>query len=282
MNRHSPNAPTEANEAWPGFPWTFFLAVFALSVPLWVLGELTTARLMPGLPVSALMFLCTAVMACVFSVRTSRGHAVKGLLARSFDFGRIKSKIWLLPTVLLMPGVLLASYAIMRVAHVPLPVPEVSWTLAPVLFLLFFVAAAGEELAWSATVLDPLQSRVGALRAALIIGVVWALWHAVPFSQVHPSASWISGQCLFTVAFRVVLVWLYNNSGRSTFATIVAHAMYNVSWQLFPNRGSNYNPWIVAAIAGVVALIITLVWGAQTLSGRASNPSLKRTPDGAA
>src|ERR1039457_6133018 len=119
MNRHSPNAPTEANEAWPGFPWTFSLAVFALSVPLWILGGLTTARLMPGLPVGALMFLCTAVMACMFSVRTSRAHTIKGLLASSFDFGRIRSKIWLLPTVLLMPGVLLASSAIMCVEHIP-------------------------------------------------------------------------------------------------------------------------------------------------------------------
>ena len=277
MNRHSPNAPTEANEAWPGFPWTFFIAVFALSVPLWVLGGFTTARLMPGLPVGALMFLCTAVMACMFSVRTSRAHTIKGLLASSFDFGRIRSKIWLLPTVLLMPGVLLASYAFMCVAHLPLPVPEVPWALAPVLFLLFFVAAAGEELAWTATVLDPLQSRLGALRAALIIGVVCALWHVVPFAQVHPSAAWVSGQFLFTVAFRVVLVWLYNNTGRSVFATIVAHAMYNVAWQLFPNRGSAYNPWIVAAITGFVALVVTLVWGAWTLCGRASNPSLKRT-----
>jgi hypothetical protein len=47
--------------------------------------------------------------------------------------------------------------------------------------------------------------------------------------------------------------------------------MYNLAWQLFPNRGSHYNPWIVAAIAALVALIVTLVWGAKTLAGRRSN-----------
>jgi uncharacterized protein len=170
-----------------------------------------------------------------------------------------------------MPGVLLASYAVMQIADLPMPQPGVPWLLAPVLFLLFFVAAVGEELAWTATVLDPLQSRVGALPAALIIGVVWALWHVIPFFQVHPSASWVVGQCLFTVAFRVLLVWLYNNTGRSVFAVVVAHAMYNVAWQLFPNRGSHYNPWIVAAITALVALIVTLVSGAKTFSGRTSN-----------
>ena len=169
----------------------------------------------------------------------------------------------------------------MQVAQFPLPVPVVPWFLAPVLFLVFFVPAACEELAWSATVLDPLQSRVGALPAALIIGVVWATWHIVPFAQVHPSASWILGQCLLSVAFRVLLVWLYNNTGRSVFAVSVCHATYNVAWQLFPNRGSSYDPWIVAAITGLVALVVIFFWGPQKLSGWTSKAALKRTPNSA-
>jgi membrane protease YdiL (CAAX protease family) len=274
-NYASDTAATGTEHAWPGFPWTFFLAVFAVSLPLWVYGELSTARLMPGLPVSALMFLCTAFIACIFAVSNGGTDAVLRLLKRSFDFRRIGSVLWVVPSVLLMPCVLLVSYVFMRVAQMPLPVPAVPWFLTPVLFLLFFVAAVGEELAWSATVLDPLQSRLGALPAALIIGVIWAVRHVVPFAQVHPSVSWVLGQCLFTVVFRVVLVGLYNNTGRSVFAVCVCHATYNVAWQLFPNRGSNYNPWIVASITGMAALVITLGWGSQTLSGRASGSAIE-------
>lgn len=252
--------PPDGNRAWRGFPWTFFLAVFAVSLPFWLLGELTTTQLMPGLPVSALMFLCPAFIACLFALRTGGRHVVKKLLVRSFDCRRIGSVIYLVTAVLLMPGILVGSYAIMQTMGMPMPQPEVPWSLTPVLFLLFFVAAVGEEMAWTATVLDPLQSRVSALPAALIIGVVCALWHVVPFAQAHPSASWVLGQCLFTVALRVILVWLYNNSGRSVFVVAVCHAMYNVAWQLLPNRGSSYNPWIVAAITGCVALIISLAW----------------------
>jgi membrane protease YdiL (CAAX protease family) len=219
---------TETSRAWPGFPWTFFLAVFAVSLPLWVLGGLSSARLMPGLPLSALMFLCTALIACVYSANTGGTGAVRRLLARSFDARRIGSAFWLLPSLLLMPGVLAASYAIMWVVQLPLPVQAVPWSLAPALLLLFFLAAVGEELAWSATVLDPLQSRFGALPAALIIGVIWAAWHVVPFTQAHSSMSWVLGQCLSTVAFRVVLVWLYNNTGRSVFAVSVCHATFNL------------------------------------------------------
>lgn len=276
MNNYaSDTSAVDIKHAWPGFPWTFFLAVFAVSLPFWIYGELSTARLMPGLPVSALMFFCTAFIACIASASNGGTDAVRRLLTRSFDFRRIGSLVWFVPSVLLMPCVLLVPYAIMRIAQLPLPVPTVPWSLTPVLFLLFFVAAVSEELAWSATVLDPLQTRLGALPAALIIGVIWAAWHAVPFAQVHPSALWVMGQCLFTVAFRVVLVWLYNNTGRSVFAVGVCHASYNVAWQLFPNRGSNFNPWIVASITGMAALVITLGWRAQTLSRRASSSAIK-------
>lgn len=262
-------AATEINQVWPGFPWTFFLAVFAVSVPFWVLGGLTSARLMPGLPLSALMFICTAFIACVYAANTGGTGAVRRLLARSFDFRRIGSAVWFIPSLLLMPGVLAASYAIMQVAQLPLPVPAVPWSLAPALLLLFFLAAVGEELAWSATVLDPLQSRFGALRAALIIGVIWAAWHVIPLTQAHPSMSWVLGQCLSTVAFRVVLVWLYNNTGRSVFAVSMCHATFNLAWQLFPNRGSHYDPWITGPVTGFVALIVTFGWGTTTLSRRA-------------
>jgi hypothetical protein len=135
MDRTSPDTlPTEVRQSWPGFPWTFFLAVFALSLPLWVLGGLSSTRLMPGLPLSALMFSCTAFVACLFAYCTDGMPAVGRLLARSLDFGRIGSAIWYVPTVLLMPGVLLAAYAIMRFARFPLPAPQVMWSQTPVLF----------------------------------------------------------------------------------------------------------------------------------------------------
>jgi hypothetical protein len=46
-----------------GSPLVFFLLVLALSLPFWLLGAVTEARLLPGLPVSALMFVCPATAA---------------------------------------------------------------------------------------------------------------------------------------------------------------------------------------------------------------------------
>lgn len=39
-------------------PLKFFVLVFALSVPFWIAGAVTSARLLPGLPVSALALVC--------------------------------------------------------------------------------------------------------------------------------------------------------------------------------------------------------------------------------
>lgn len=46
------------------------------------------------------------------------------------------------------------------------------------------------------------------------------------------------------------------------------HAMTNVSWQLFPNNGSHYDPRITGLIVTAVAALVALQWGARTLAGR--------------
>jgi membrane protease YdiL (CAAX protease family) len=268
MSTASPTEPTSTDRPNTSVAWWLFLAVFALTVPFWVLGSLTDARLMPGLPLSALMFLCTATVAGAFAYRSSGPAGLRGLLGRVVDFRRTVPWTWHLVSLLLMPGVLLLEYVIMRAAHLPLPLPQVAWGQTPLLMALFFGAAACEELAWSATALEPLQRRYGALVAGLIIGVVWGVWHLIPFAQGNPSALWVLGQFLFTVAFRVVLVWLYNVAGRSLFTAVVCHAAYNVAWQLFPNQGSGYNPWITAGLTAAVALIVAIAFSLRTVGLR--------------
>lgn len=254
---------------WPGFPWTFILTVFALPVPFWLLGSLSSARVLPGLPLSALGVLCPVTVAGLYAWRIGGRPAVGRLLARSVDVRRTRSAIWFAVAALLMPLTLLIAYGVLRAASFPLPGTPVPWSQIPTSLMLFFIPAAAEELAWSATLLDPLQSRLGSLRAALIIGMVWVGWHVIPFAQAHPSAAWVLGRCLFSLSFRVVLVWLYNNAGHSAFAAILGHATSNVAWQLFPGHGSAYDSWVAAALTGFVAAGITLRWSRQSLAGHA-------------
>jgi uncharacterized protein len=105
----------------------------------------------------------------------------------------------------------------------------------------FFIAGLCEELGWSGYAIDPLQARWGALGAGLLMGLVWAAWHWVPLVQAHRSATWIGWWSLYTVALRVVIVWLYNNTGKSVFAASLFHAFSNVSGITLANY---YNPRI--------------------------------------
>jgi len=70
-------------------PWVLFLAIYVLSVPLLVLGSLTNARLMPGLPLSALMFVSTAAVAFWVAYRTGGRAGLRALLGRVFDVAAI-------------------------------------------------------------------------------------------------------------------------------------------------------------------------------------------------
>jgi membrane protease YdiL (CAAX protease family) len=131
---------------------------------------------------------------------------------------------------------------------------------------MFFVAALGEELGWSGYVTDPLEERWDALRAGVILGIAGTAWHLTLFIQAQRPAAWIAWQSLCVVALRILIVWLYNNTGKSVFAAAVCHAMYNLGWQLFPNQGSHYDPRITGLLMAFAAVIVTGAWGPKSLA----------------
>lgn len=239
-------------------PVKFFVLVLAFSLPFWLAGFLTSFQLMPGVPVSALMFVCpvTAALICVY--RESKFAGTIELLKRSYDFKRTKAKIWYVPIISLIPAIATLSYVLMRWMGRPLAAPQVSVIAVLGLFLTFIIPALGEELGWSGYVIDPMQERWGALRASVLLGLFWAAWHVVPLLQVHRSPSWIAGWSLGTVAARVIIVWFYNRTGRSVFAAALFHIVMNVIWQLFPIRGSFYDPRFTGPITTLVAAAIAI------------------------
>ncbi len=247
-------------------PLHFFLLVFSLSAPFWLIGAMTRLQLLPGVPVSSLAAFCPLMAALILVFRANKTAGVTELLKRSFDYKRIRAKVWYVPIVLLMPAVNVLSYALMRWMGWPLPAPQFPVLGALAMFLAFFVAALGEELGWSGYAIDPMQARWNALQAAILLGLVGVMAHIVPLVQVRRSPGWIAWWSLGTVALRVVMVWLYNNTGKSVFTTAVSHAMWNLSWQLFPNRGSRWDPRTTSLIVASAAVIVTVLWGPRTLA----------------
>jgi len=124
------------------------------------------------------------------------------------------------------------------------------------MFVAFFIAALGEELGWTGYATEPLLRRWGTLTASLRLGVVWAAIHFIPLLQAHRSVAWIAWWCLGTIAFRMIMTWLYVHAGKSVFAATLFHAMINLCWQLFPNNGSFYDPQVFGLLTLVFAIII--------------------------
>lgn len=248
----------------------YFLLAFALSLPFWLAGALAAVQLLPALPLSALSFLSVAAAAAIVTHRDNGSAGVKRLLKRPFDLKRVRSRIWYVPAVLLMPFIMLLSYMAMQLLGVPVPAPTFSAVKTIGLLVAFFVGALGEELGWSGYAIDPLQGRLGALGAGILLGVVWAIFHFVPLIEAHRSVVFVAWWSLGTVAIRILIVWLYNNTGGSVFVAALFHTTVNLTWQLFPVNGSFYDPGVTGPITAVAAALVVVVWGPRRLSRRAA------------
>jgi uncharacterized protein len=250
-------------------PLAFFGLVFLFSLPFWAAGELTSRQLLPALPVSAFGVLCPLLAAVILANREQGRPGVSALLKRSFEIQQIQKKAWLAPVLLLDPLIKTLAYFVMRVSGTAVPAPVFSAGQVLSLLVLFIVAGLCEELGWTGYVTDPLQARFGALPASLLIGAVWGIWHFLPLLQAQRSVEFIAWWFLATVSARVIIVWLYNNTGRSVFTAALYHAIMNLTWQLFPINGSFYDPRVIGPITAVAALIMVVIWGPRKLSQQA-------------
>jgi len=250
-------------------PFLFLGLVFALGLPLWLssqaLGVLGTMRI----PVADLALgFVPAVAAIILSAVESGRKGVGALLRRSLD-PRIQGKRWVAVTLLLAPVIYLLTIALMLSAHHP-PAAGFDVLRLSTLFVLFLLLAAGEEVGWTGYATAPLQARFGALGAALVIAAPWWLAHLPSMREVGATGTDIAWWVLGAIGVRVLMVWLYNNAGYSTFAVIVFHALLNAGrLATYPALEAHYDPLYQAAghvISFGLAVLVTVFWGWTTLA----------------
>jgi membrane protease YdiL (CAAX protease family) len=201
-----------------------------------------------------------------------RGWAgVIAILRRTYDVGLIRPRMWFLPILLLFPSFGAINYLIARRSGVVVPAPTI--TLASALeYGTVFLMTYGEELGLTGYALDPLQERHTALSSAVMLGLAWAGYHIPGFLiSGYYSLDWIAWHALYTVASRVLFVWIYNNSGRSLFSMALCHWSFGLFWSLWPQDNLQkavpfYRPQIAATAALLCAVFVVYAWGPRSLA----------------
>jgi uncharacterized protein len=205
-------------------PILYFALVLVVSLPFYALG-IAGGRLpsLASLPSSALMAFVPMTVALILVYRQHSIASVGALLKRTMDLRVVRQPGWLLIGLLFVPMVCVLEFGMLRLAGSAVPLPEIGPTNALFLFLAFFVAAIGEEVGWQGYAYPALRRSMGILTSALVLGFVWALWHIIPFVQLGRNPEWILWHSLSAVALRVIIVWLFENTGGS----IIYHGLYS-------------------------------------------------------
>ncbi|WP_217920478.1 type II CAAX endopeptidase family protein [Halolamina sp. CBA1230] len=250
----------------------YFVLTLALSWSVWIPvlssvdGPMARIAAIPG---------AFGPLAAAAVVTHLRGESVRAWLASTLDWRRPAR--WYVAALAIPIGVGLAL-AVVSVVMVGFE----DGTLVPALLtfainVVFATLLGGgqEEFGWRGFALPHLQTRYSALTASVVVGAVWALWHAPLFAfgvyQMAPA-----GYAAFVVVASVVFTWLYNGSRGCVPAAILLHGTVNASVsvpvQVVGGPSALPVPFTVLLVGafGLLALGLTVRYGPGTLSAAAA------------
>lgn len=182
---------------------------------------------------------------------------------------------------------LLVPLLIVAIAHflAPLLRLQVSDRLIPeeigstwVIFVPYFIAmlvfgGGQEEWGWRGYAQQPLQERLGVLKASLTIGVVWGLWHLPlwTFSPGNAAYSFVAF-LIHTTSVSVVYGWLYNAAGRKLIIPLLFHTMANTVAPFLPylhgiEGRAETAYWLFSALNFLAALTVVYLTRGERLTG---------------
>ncbi len=249
----------------------FFLLLFILSIPLWILGSIYDVQIFEGLYLYQLPLAMPMVAALILIYREGGKAGIVEFLKRTYDVRTIKPKFWYAIILLLYPGFGFINYWIQRLSGATISAPTISLGILLTYSTVFFMTY-GEELGLTGYAMEPMQQRYSALTSGILLGFVWAGYHIPGFIiSGYYSFEWIFWHALYTIAGRVLFVWVYNNAGNSLFAMALFHWSTGLFWSLWPQNNLQravpfYDPRICAVIAISCVAIVTLLWGSKTLA----------------
>ena len=219
----------------PAWPFPVILSIFGLALPAFLVTAATGGR-----------------------------EGVRDLLRRIFRW-RVGVHWYLLALFGLLVAALLGAIPFLGV--VPLEALARNWSLLFTVFLWGVLAPfvhtnLGEETGWTGFMQHTLQERHGPVLASIMVAPLFALIHMPAFFV----AGWISeekmslGQfpsvlltvgvmAVFAIFLRVLIMWLYNRTGRSVLLVALFHSAFNMT------NGQKITPDLLGLPEGLASLI---------------------------
>jgi membrane protease YdiL (CAAX protease family) len=217
-------------------------------------------------------------VAAIIMTSVVMGRRGPGTLFRQLRVWRV-GIWWYLIAVLLPAGLWLAGRALDTLLGRSYTVESVATDpdLAPYLagFLIgAFIYTLGEELGWRAYALPRLQQHRSALVAALVIGVLWGLWHVPTFIAQGHTGTELVPLVVSPIAASVLFTWVYNSTGGSLLLVWLFHTASTITGYLFGEL-----PTVTEELIGMAAaVVVVLVAGPTHLSRSRPRQRLSATP----
>jgi membrane protease YdiL (CAAX protease family) len=254
-------------------PRSFFILDLALTwIPLWLLvAGMRSGVLDFGLPFMIVGGASATLLAVLFVHSTRNRGFIRDFWRRVYQPGRIGAAGWAL-LLLFYPAVNLSSILISGLWTELAPQLSIPATVreAPLLFLLMTLlyGPLPEELGWRGYGLDALRSRMNLLRASVLLGAFWAVWHlplyVIPgsFQQQLAQEPWLLASYLWAFfPTSILMSWLYYRNGRSTLSAILFHFAANCWGELLaPSAGAR-----IASSLLITAAAAYLLWSEREL-----------------
>lgn len=214
----------------------FFVLVYLLSVPWWIVGFLFPNLSLPlSIPASDIFAVLSPVIAAFILLVSNSGiNGVKVWIKNIFNLKGLNLKILIIATAipLIIFGFIYLALLGIGVSSDSLKLAEISfWTLVGV-SIFFFLGSLLEEAGYTAFLMSDVDKRADWV-VSIMIGTLWSLWHIPSMLMQGRGMEFILWGVLGTVAFRIIYIWFYRYSGGVVMSVVLMHTVYNIGRMLF-------------------------------------------------
>ena len=123
-----------------------------------------------------------------------------------------------------------------------------------------------EEIGWMGFAFPKMRARLNPLLAAILLGLLWGLWHlpAIDFlgASIPHGKHWLRFFFAFTIAMtamRVIIAWLYVNTGSVCLAQLMHVSSTGALVVLSPHVGPDAEVMWYFAYGYFLCLLVTII-----------------------